>query len=159
MEIKYLKVVEENKTINDFTNEPMSLDEIEKLEAKYNNGKEFPLAFREFLFLAGEFNNFNFDDLGDGMDELQDLINEELVEAGQEVDRPFFAFSVYDSQYSVIFLDDNNEDPKVYVISPYLAKGNLTPLVKIPTGGFKEEYTFVELVNESIRRRVNNLGI
>jgi hypothetical protein len=159
VEITYLNKVVENPTLDGFTNRELSIENIEKLEEKYNEGKVFPVAFREFLFLAGEFNNFNFDDLGDGIDALQDLMSKELQAAEESIDRPFFAFSFYDSQYSVIALDENDEDPKVYLISPFLAAEDLEPLVKIPTGGFKENYTFTELINESIRRIKSGSGI
>ena len=151
MEIIYLKQVKENPKLRGFINEPMSITEIEALENKYNKGGVFPKAFREYLFLAGNFNNLAFDDLGEGLNELQKLANEELAMVGQKVDRPFFAFSVYNSQYSVIFLDESEEDPKVYLISPFLAKGGSEPLVK-PNG-----WIFSELVNESIRRVNNNI--
>lgn len=41
----------------------VSLDKIKQLEQKFNQGIELPKAFREFLFLAGDFNNFGFDDI------------------------------------------------------------------------------------------------
>lgn len=151
MDIKFMNQVQENPKINRFSNEPMSLVDIGELEKKYNKGKEFPKAFREFLFLAGNFNCYSFDDLGDGLDTLQELAKEELEMAGQKVDKPFFAFSVYNSQYSVIFLDETKEDPKVYLVSPFLAKGGKIPLVE------PNEWEFTALVNESIRRVKNNI--
>lgn len=151
MDIKYMTQVKENPVIN-FKNEPMSIFDIEKLEKKYNKGKEFPKAFREFLFLAGDFNNFSFDDLGEGLDELQNMAKEELEWCDQKIERPFFAFDVLDSQYSVIFLDETDEDPKMYLISPFLAKGGSEPLIKDST------WKFTALVNESIRRVKNNIA-
>jgi hypothetical protein len=150
MNIEYMVQVKNNPVIN-FKNEPMVISDIEKLEKKYNKGKEFPKAFREFLFLAGNFNNFGFDDLGEGLDSLQELAKEELEMAGQKVDKPFFAFDVYNSQYSVIFLDENKEDPKVYLISPFLAKGGEMPLIK------PNDWEFTALVNEHIHRVKNNI--
>lgn len=151
MNIEYMIQVKNNTVIN-FKNEPMSISNIENLEKKYNEGKEFPKAFREYLYLAGNFNNFGFDDLGEGLDELQNIAKEELEIAGQKVERSFFAFDVYNSQYSVIFLDETEEDPKVYLISPFLAKGGSEPLIK-PNG-----WIFSELVNENIRRVKNNIA-
>ncbi|WP_334126351.1 hypothetical protein [Empedobacter brevis] len=160
MDIKYMTEIKKNMKIprKPWPNEGLSVAEIEKLELKYNQGKEFPRAFREFLFLAGENNNFAFDDLGEGIDELQNIAQEDIDFAGQQLDRPFFAFKVYDSQYSVILLDEIDEDPKVYKLCPFLAKGGSEPLLRIPKGGFKENYTFTELVNESIRRVKNNIA-
>ena len=130
----------------------MSISNIENLEKKYNEGKEFPKAFREYLYLAGNFNNFGFDDLGEGLNELQNIAKEELQITRQKVDRPFFAFDVYDSQYSVIFFDEIEEGPKVYIINPYGAKEGSEPLIK-PNG-----WIFSELVDENIRRVKNNIA-
>ena len=75
-----------------------------------------------------------------------------LEQVGEKIERPFFAFDVYNSQYSVVFLDEDEEDPKVYLISPFLAKGGKVPLIK--ANGF----IFSDLVNESIRRVKNNIA-
>lgn len=150
MNIEYMTKVKENPKINNFVNRGFSEEKILKIESKYNKGKKLPKAFREFLFLAGDFNNFGFDDI-DGIIELQELAKEELEMAGQKVDKPFFAFSVYNSCYSVIFLDEAKEDPKVYLIMPFLAEGGSEPLVR-PNG-----WEFTALVNEHIHRVKNNI--
>lgn len=151
MTIEYLKKIVENPVLDDFKNRPMSIEDIEKLEKKYNNGKEFPKAFREYLFLAGNFNNFGLDDLGEGLDELQNIAKEELDWCNQKIDRPFFTFSVYDSCYSVIFLDETNENPKVYLVMPFLAKRGTEQLIKANGWEFKA------LVEEYIHRVKNNI--
>lgn len=156
MIIEYLKQVKENPVLRGFNNEPMTLVNITKLESKYNKGQEFPKAFREFLFLAGEFNNFAFDTI-DGLEELQEYAKEDLEKAKQKITRPFLSFNVYDAEYTSIFLDETAEDPKVYIIDPFGAKEG-KPLIRTPTGGFKENYTFTELVNESIRRVKNDIA-
>ncbi len=58
MKIEYLKILEENPNRGDdplFTNEPISLEEIEELEQLYNNGKPYPKALKELLYLAGNY--------------------------------------------------------------------------------------------------------
>ena len=154
MEIIYMKEIQKNIKIDrkKHMNEGFNENEIKNLETIFNKRKEFPIAFREFLFLAGKYNNFAFDDLGEGLNELQNIAKEELQMTRQKVDRPFFAFDVYDSQYSVIFLDETEEDPKVYIINPYGAKEGSEPLIK-PNG-----WIFSELVNENIRRVKNNIA-
>lgn len=134
-----------------FINRGFSIDKIKQIESKYNHGKEFPKAFREFLFLAGDFNNFGFDDI-DGIEALQEYAKEDMEMAGQTLNRPFFAFDVLDSMYSVILLDEINEDPKVYLLMPFLAKGGSQPLIK-PNG-----WNFTDLVNENIRRVKNDIS-
>ena len=155
MNIEYMIQVKENPVLEGFKNRGFSLDKIKQIEQKFNQGKEFPKAFREFLFLAGDFNNIAFDNI-DGILELQENAKEDLEKTKQKVEKPFFAFHVYDGLYSVILLDETNEDPKVYMIDPFEALGNT--LVSVPKGGFKENYTFTELVNESIRRIKNNIS-
>lgn len=130
----------------------LSITEIENLERKYNQEKEFPRAFREYLFLAGDYFNGGFDTLGEGLDELQNIAKEDMDFAGQQLDRPFFAFDVLDSMYSVILLDEIEENPKVYLLMPFLAKGGSQPLLK------SNSWNFTELVNESIRRVKNNIA-
>ncbi|MDH6251797.1 hypothetical protein M2347_001524 [Chryseobacterium sp. H1D6B] len=150
MIIEFLTMVNENPKINNFVNKGFSEEKIQKIELKYNKGKNFPKAFKEFLYLAGDFNNFGFDDI-DGILDLQDLAKEELEMAGQKVERPFFSFHVYNSQYSVIFLDETTENPKVYLISPFLAKGGVCDLIQ------PNNLNFTDLINESIRRVKNNI--
>lgn len=156
MSINFMIQIKENPKLRDFVNRGFSIDKIEQIEQTFNHGKEFPKAFREFLLLAGDFNNFGFDDI-DGIIELQQYAKDHLEKTKQSVNRPFFAFSVYDAQYSVIFLDEAKEDPKVYIIDPFDAVDGKA-LIRIPTGGFKEDFTFTELVNESIRRVKNNIS-
>jgi hypothetical protein len=55
MEIKYLKELELNPTLRNQTIKPIPESEISELEQLYNDGKEFPLALRELLFLAGSY--------------------------------------------------------------------------------------------------------
>lgn len=150
MTIEYLTKVKENPKINNFTNRGFSEVKIQEIESKFNKGKKFPKAFREFLFLAGDFNNFGFDDI-DGIIDLQELAKKELERTNQKVERTFFAFSVYDSCYSVIFLDETEEDPKVYLIDVYGAKEGAQPLIK-PNG-----WEFTALINEYIHRVKNNI--
>lgn len=71
MTIEYVTQIKENVKLRSFINRGFSIDKIKHIESKYNHGKEFPKAFREFLFLAGDFNNFGFDDI----DELKHFKN------------------------------------------------------------------------------------
>jgi|SRR5690606_3298201 len=152
MNIEYMTQVKENSKLRSFVNRGLSIEKIKHLELKYNKGEEFPKAFREYLFLAGDFHNGAFDDLGEGLEQLQEYAKEDMETAGQMVNKPFFAFDVLDSMYSVILLDETNEDPKVYLLMPFLAKGGSEPLLK-PNG-----WDFTALVNEGIRRVKHNIS-
>lgn len=52
MEIKFLKKLENNKTINWDTIKGVSESKIKKVENRF--GIKFPLAFKEYLYLAGD---------------------------------------------------------------------------------------------------------
>jgi len=57
-----------------FRTRPISIEEIEALEQKYNNGKLFPKVLRELLYLAGETCYvFDYNAL-DLMDEMQEHV-------------------------------------------------------------------------------------
>lgn len=150
MNIEYLLQTKENPSLNGFINKGFSLDKIKKIEQTFNAGKEFPKAFREFLFLAGDFNNWGFDDI-EGIVELQQYAKEDLEMAGQKITKPFFAFSVLDSTYNIILLDEAGSNPKVYLLMPFLAQEGSQPLLKA------NNWNFSELINESIRRIKNNI--
>lgn len=145
MEIKYLKSVEQHPTLDGFTNRGLSIEQIRELEDKFNNGKPFPKAFQEYLFLAGDFNNIAFDS-PQGLDSLQDEVKRALRAYDKTVDRPYFAFDVIDWNFMVILLDESAEDPKVYLCEPGRAKRNGEPVLRDP------EYSFTEIVNEHIKR-------
>lgn len=150
MEIKYLQQVVNNPILDGFKNRGLNVAQIEQLEEEFNNSREFVKPFREYIFLAGDFNNFGFDDLGEGLSELQKICKEELETTKQTVERPFFTFSVYDSQYSVIFLDEDKPDPDIYIIDPF-APSEGEELIR------QSSWVFSKLVNESIRRVKNNI--
>jgi len=149
MEIKYMKIVQKNPTVEGFTNEAMSMAEIVSLEQKYNKEKPFPKAFREFLFLAGAYSNCGLE-MAD-FDYLQEGSRDTLKDANKEINRPFFAFDhINDCEhFGFFYLDDKDDDPKVYVCHPYDKNRDL-----VTHHGF----TFTSLINEAIRRRLNNLS-
>lgn len=150
MEIIYQKILEKNKVIkgSSFENEGMTIEKIIILENKYNNGNQFPKAFREYLYLAGEFNNLGFDDYALGLDEFQNTVKDSLQYCKFTVEQPYIAFDGGD-EYLIIFLNTTEENPEVSILSPYGAKEKRFPLIR-PTG-----FKFKELVNEYIGR-INN---
>ena len=115
MKIKYLKKVQDNPTIGMWTNEGLSLEEINELENKYNRGDSFPTAIREYLYLAGRFSNLALDHYG-SFDKMQIEATDSLEMYQVNIERPYFVISQYDNcmQFTFIYLDDIEEDPKVY---------------------------------------------
>ncbi|MDF2515495.1 MAG: hypothetical protein K0R59_791 [Sphingobacterium sp.] len=74
MEIQYLQHLRDNPEAYPnskfkFEIRPISTEEIEALEQKYNNSKPFPKALRELLYLAGD-SCYVFDYIFDTVDEM-----------------------------------------------------------------------------------------
>lgn len=153
MEIEYMQQVAENPTLDDFTNRGLSLENIINLEGIYNSGEEFPKALREFIYLAGDFNNIGFDDMAEGLDALQTKAFNELAYFNEKIDRPIFVFHQYSDceNFLFVYLDEEEEDPKTYVSSPAATFEQGRELIK------HNGFTFSSLVNESIRRVKNDI--
>ncbi|MCC2589771.1 hypothetical protein [Chryseobacterium sp. MFBS3-17] len=74
MNITYLTKLQENPVKGSFSNEPLSLNEIQQLENLYFSGNSFPKALAEMLFLAGQYCIvLDFGD-NDNQQELQDYV-------------------------------------------------------------------------------------
>ena len=104
-----------NATIGLWTNRGLSIEEIKLLEEKYNSGQLFPKAIREYLFLAGGRNNLGLD-VYKNINEMQIQSAKVLKHYDNHINRPYFVISQYDNcmQFAFIYLDEVDEDPKVY---------------------------------------------
>jgi len=147
MEITYLTQL---STFNErpFPNEGLSMEQIQDLRAKFNNGKPFPKAFEEYLYLAGTYNNIAFDG-PDTLEELQHELAQVMEDFHKKIDRPWFAFHEQELHYLIIFLDETNDDPTCYICSPNDDKVFGDKFIS------EAGYTFVTIVNETIRRLKN----
>lgn len=147
MTIKFLNAIIKNPNLKSWSNKGLGEQEIAKLEQKYNNGKKLPISIEEFLFLAGDINNIGFD-THHTIFRLQESARENLEYCGHKIDRPFFAFDHLDDceQFTFVYLDEDQNDPDVYIAEPYYVKYG-HPLVHR-----YRDYTFSSLVNEHIRR-------
>lgn len=155
MALEYMQNLKDNLNLPNSVapTEGLSISKIESLELKHNNGKLFPKAFREYLSLAGEFNNIGFDDNGIGLDALQDLAKKNLKYNKRTIPRPFFAFdSLYAcEQFYFFYLDENKDDPDIYSCYPYYEADGV-PLVERA-----KDFTFSGLVNKYIWLKQRNL--
>lgn len=133
-----------------FPRKGWSEDQIQALELKYNEGKEFPRAFREYLYLAGEYGGTGVVD--EDWDELREDCEFYMEEREIDLGRPFFVFDKLDLYYSIFFLDENVEDPRVYIFNPVREENDQEPLLK---PSFL--HTFTKLINEAIRRINGNI--
>jgi hypothetical protein len=151
MEIKYLKQLKDNPNLKSWTSiRGWELSKIEALETKYNKGRKFPLAFREYLFLAGDFGGTGV--VNEDWDDLHADCQEDLNYFGYKVQRPYFVFDNYDSQYKIFYLDEELEDPKIFILDPYGKNRGEFDLVR---PAFIN--TFSKLINEAIYRIKNDI--
>lgn len=123
MIFKYLNKLEKNKKIGHDKIKGVKESEILKVEKRLKI--KFPLAYREFLLLAGEYaGNLQ---LADGATSLKELANEEYMEHMNEqlakdnvkINRPFWVISEQDGfqQFYFFHLDEETENPMVYGVT------------------------------------------
>lgn len=150
MEIKYLNKMNDNPSFAGYKIEGLENSQIEMLEEKMNKGEKFPLAFREYLFLGGKKGGTGVVD--NDFEELRADCQEDLNRFSYKMERPYFVFDNYDSQYSIFFLDEVDEDPKLYILDPYGKNRGEFDLIR---PSFIS--TFSKLIDEAIYRIKNNI--
>jgi hypothetical protein len=123
MIFKYLKKVENNKKIGFDKIKGVKESEILKVEKRLKI--KFPLAYKEFLLLAGDYpGNLQ---LADGATSLEQLskenyiayMNKALLTANLKIERPFWVISEQDGfqQFYFFYLDEETENPMVYGVT------------------------------------------
>lgn len=112
MEIEYLTKMKNTPKIGRWENRGISEQEIEKLEQKFNI--KFPKAYKEFLFLGGEFQNcVEWDTNYRHLDWSQTNIKESMSEVNLQL-KPFFAFADFEGSNCLFFFLDDGENPPIY---------------------------------------------
>lgn len=123
MNLKYLENLDKNKKIGH--DKIRGVKETEILETEKRLKIKFPLAYREFLYLAGKYaGNLQ---LADGATSLADLSDEKriiymhksLEKANLKIERPFWVISEQDGfqQFYFFYLDEETENPIVYGVT------------------------------------------
>lgn len=135
MQIQYLKTYDANKLNNklDSSNpRGKSVPEIEALEVEYNKGKHFPKAFREFLFIGGNYNAIGFNTSLGNFKAERDYFDKKIRERGIVISRPYMVFHGNDegTVSTFIYLDEG-DDPQPW------------------NGSLKESYDFEIWNNET----------
>ncbi len=147
MTIEYLKKLKENLKIGSEKSRGVSINEIEKVEKKF--GIIFPTAYKEFLYLAGEYSGnlmiLDTDDLETiSSDWHQEIMWEELQDTGTKIDRPFWLFAESNGCeiFYFFYLDEEKSDPVVHMVNYAQEdrKGNVRSL----------EISFSEFISEMI---------
>ena len=152
MDIQYLKSLQANPELH--KGKPirgLSEEKITALETKFNNGDVFPKAFREYLFLAGEWGGTGV--VYNDWDELRSDCDADLKHWSNTIDRPFFVFDRLDSQYSIFFLDEDSEDPECHILNASWDEQDSEPLLKKMYTG-----TFSGLIQEAVNRIKNDVS-
>ncbi|MFL0205029.1 hypothetical protein, partial [Tenacibaculum maritimum] len=91
MELKYMQQLKDNlNLLVGVTLEGLGEDRILVLESKFNEGKKFPLSFREYLVLGGVKGGTGVVD--NDFEELREDCEESLEYTGYKMDRPYFVF-------------------------------------------------------------------
>ncbi|SDI48540.1 SMI1 / KNR4 family (SUKH-1) [Chryseobacterium taeanense] len=112
MQIEYLTKMKNTPKIGSWENRGISEQEIEKLEQKFN--VTFPKAYKEFLFLGGEFQNaIDWDTITEYLDWTQENIKESMDEVNLDL-KPFFAFANYGNDQCLFFFVEG-ENPPIYI--------------------------------------------
>lgn len=159
MEIKYLQSMQQNPVLWGDESRGITLERIKELEQKLNNGKEFPKAFREYLFLGGDYNHLGFDSHGIGYDyknmtttkgedfiALKEYYEKKMPKYKVSLNRPYIILDSYDGlSFMFIYLDEG-DDPRVYNfgVDPDYRDDNGEIIYPIP------EKTFSELINRLV---------
>lgn len=123
MKIKYLEKLEKAPRIREQKTKGVKESEILKVEKHLNI--KFPLAYKEFLLLAGQ--DHGGLQLADGATSLADLSDEKriiymhkcLEKANLKIERPFWVISEQDGfqQFYFFYLDEETENPIVYGVT------------------------------------------
>ena len=124
MDIQYLKKLKENSTIDGRPIIGVSETEIHNVENKFNI--KFPKAYCEFLYLAGKScGELPIMDTADlktiSSDWHQEIMREEMEDTGldKQLTRPFWLFAESNGceVFYFFYLDENSEDPNVYLVN------------------------------------------
>ena len=92
--------------------EPMSFSEIQNHEVIYNNGKPFPKALRELLFLAGK-SCYVLEHNILEIDELQEDPREWMGENNNAINHPFYVIEICDFAESFLFVHLDEGDDSI----------------------------------------------
>lgn len=123
MSYTYMQKLANAPKIRDQKTRGVSASEIIKVEQRLNI--KFPLAYKEFLLLAGEYTGgLQLFDGHSTLDMLADVevlgyLKETLKENKLNITRPFWVITEYGNfdQFTFFYLDENTEDPNVWGVT------------------------------------------
>ncbi len=133
--------------------EGLNLETISSIRSQFNEGNNFPLAFEEYLLIGGKNEATGMVWEHDEFEQLREDCEESLEYTGYTLERPFFVFDMLDGIYSIFFLDEDKEDPDIYILYPSGAYEEHEPLLR------DVKYTFSKMINDAIYRKLNNIPL
>lgn len=113
MEIQYLTKMKNNPKIGRWENRGISEQKIEKLEQDFKI--KFPQAYKEFLFLGGEFQNcIDWNTNYQYLDWTQTNLKESMDDVNLHL-KPHFIFGEYGNDQCLFFFLDEGDNPPIYM--------------------------------------------
>jgi hypothetical protein len=146
--------LDKNKKIGHDTIKGVSESEIQAVENKLNI--KFPLAYKEFLLLAGDYTgNLRIAEGHTSLDMLSkdtvlNNMRNQLNKYGPHITRPFWVIGEKDNfdQFYFFYLDENTEDPIVWGVTH--ASNYNDPNIIVPLN-----MTFSAFINEVIDKSIH----
>ncbi|EDP94217.1 SMI1/KNR4 family protein [Kordia algicida OT-1] len=126
MEIQYLKNLENTSKVEYSSQMIEGISEEKIAEYETQLGIIFPLAYKEFLYLAGSYPGYLV--LLDGLASIEDLADEEYQAYRQKAylepfnfkeTRPYWTFATGSQAFWFFYLDEDTEDPIVWQAELY----------------------------------------
>jgi len=116
MDIEYLETYFENKNnLRGWSAKGMTSLEIENLELEMNNGKPFPKALREFLFIGGRSGQLAIN-TPYNYKKLREYFDKEIRKRGETITQPYFVFGSDNDGKSFFFIYLNEgDDPQPWI--------------------------------------------
>jgi restriction endonuclease S subunit len=133
----------------------LSETDIVQMEQEMNNGKTFPKAYREFLFLGGEFSTIQLNHYGKHTPKGTEKFRQGLKKRKINMVRPFAMISVLDGECGTFIYLDEGDNPKPYNCSIDKAYDSDDDEI-IWDSPFN---TFSQMIDEHIYLAENNLGV
>lgn len=121
MVLQYLQKLKDNPEIEYSSQKIRGFSEQKITEYEEKLHIQFPLAYREFLYLAGDYPGYltlleghsGIEELADP--DVQSYLDSKKKKFGINIKRPYWVFTEGADTFLYFYLDENTEDPKVWV--------------------------------------------
>jgi len=150
MTIQYLKKLEETPRVKYSSKSIKGIPEEQIIKYEELLKIKFPIAYKEFLFLAGEYTGYLT--LLEGISSIEEFADKEFKEYFKEKfldlfnfneTRPYWIFTQGSQAFFFFYLDENTEDPEVWKVEFYeIGKHELSKL--------EERSRFSEFINDVV---------